>query len=450
MAYPCFRIEFDRDYAKKGEMQVATQQLRRQPALLLPVSRLILVSLMLCGGVACADDHLRLSGFGTLGYAIDNRNDVAPTRDISQLPKNGYATGSTWKLDTRVGVQLEYKPAETIDLVAQVVARDHFKSDLNSSTELAYIGFRPSTSVKLRVGRLGYDAFLMSDHRNVGYVYPWVRPPLEFYGWIPIFSVNGADATYTLNSNDTSWRLKAQAGGSKFWIPVNSGIGGGYGFKADKLLSLSLAREAGNLRLKAATSGFTAGSEVPIFGPLHSGLDQVAAADIPGVSNEAADLRRNLSFQGARLRHTSLGAVYDDNTWLLQAEIGHSSSTANVVPTSRMAYLGLARRIGNWTPFAMASRSRPGNPSQANNDWGATLNASLRDPAVRTLNAMRIDQTTVTIGLRWDFQPKAAFKLQLDHSHSHPPGYGIGNRSVEAAQGVLDFKLLSATLDFVF
>lgn len=429
---------------------MATQQLRRQPAPLLFLLRLILTALLLAGGAARADEQLRLSGFGTLGYAIDNRSDVAPTRDISQLPKNGYATGSSWKLDTRIGVQLEYKPTESVDLVAQVVARDHFKSDLNSSTELAYIGVRPTANTYLRAGRLGYDAFLMSDHRNVGYAYPWVRPPLEFYGWIPIFSVNGADATYTLDSDDARWRLKAQAGSSKFWIPINSGIGGGYEFMADELFNLSLTREAGYLRLKAAHSGFTPGNEVPIFAPMHSALDQLAAAGIAGVSAEAASLRRDLSFQGARLRYTTLGAVYDDNTWLLQAELGHSSSTAKVVPTSRMAYLGLARRSGNWTPFVMASTSRPGPASEAANDWGATLNTDLRDLAIRTINAMRIEQTTVTIGLRWDFQPKAALKLQLDHSHSRPPGYGIGNRSNEAALKVLDFRLLSATLDFVF
>ena len=66
-----------------------------------------------------------------------------------------------------------------------------------------------------RVGRINFDAFLMSDHRHVGYAYPWVRPPSEFYAWIPIFSMDGIDAAYNFQSKDARWRIKAQAGAWK-------------------------------------------------------------------------------------------------------------------------------------------------------------------------------------------------------------------------------------------
>lgn len=399
---------------------------------------------------ALASENLRLSGFGTLGYSADNRADIAAYRDISQLPRDGFATGASWQIDTRLGVQLEYKLNPTIDLVGQLVVRDHFKADLNSSTELAYIAVHPHPGVDVRVGRINYDAFLMSDHRNVGYAYTWVRPPLEFYGWIPIFSLDGIDAAYSLQSADAVWRIKAQAGQSQFWIPVNSGIGGGYHFKADKLTSLSVTRHTAFWRLKAAHSRFTAANEVPLFAPLHAGLDQVAAASIPGVSMEAADLRKNLSFAGARISYTTIGAAYDDNTWLAQAELGYSSSSVDVVPTSRMAYVSVGRRFGDWLPFLMLSTSRPGATRTPANDWGATLNTSLRDRAVQTANSMRIDQNTLSIGTRWDFHQQAALKLQWDRTRSHPPGYGVWMRAPEAVGRKIRLDLVSATLDFVF
>lgn len=394
------------------------------------------VLLSLLNLAASAADSFKVGGFGTLGYAADNRSDIAASRDIGQLPKNNYATGASWKIDTRLGVQLEYKASDTIDLVAQLVARDHFKASLNSSTELAYLAAHIHPSLDVRVGRLNYDAFLMSDHRNVGYAYTWVRPPLEFYGWIPIFSVNGIDTAYTVHDGSARWRFKAQAGNSRFWIPVNSGKDGGYQFRTDNLTSLSATRESGSWRLKAAHSRFTIDSEVSALAPLHAALDGVG-------SPEALDLRKNLSFKGAKIDYTTLGAVYDDNTWLAQAEFGQSHSTAAVVPNSRMFYVSVGRRFGDWLPFVMFSDSHPNTAPRT------AVNPALA-VAATTMNSMRIDQRTISIGARWDFHPQAALKLQLDSTHSHPPGYGVWTREPTIANTHIRLNMLTATLDFVF
>lgn len=406
----------------------------------------LLTTLTLTGAPALADDGLRLSGFGTLGYAYDRYGDIAPARDISQQPRDGASTGPGWRLDSRLGVQLEYRLGAGIDLVGQFVARDHFKADLGSATELAYAAFKPLPQLDLRAGRINYDAFLMSDHRNVGYAYPWVRPPAEFYGWIPIFSVDGADLAYTVNGDDARWRVKLQAGRARLDIP----IGEGYEFKADQLRGLSLSRETATWRLKAAYSQFTVGSEVPAFAPLHRGLDAVAAAAIPGVSAEAAELRRELSFEGARISYATLGASYDDGTWLAQAEIGRTTATADVVPHGKMAYASLGRRFGNWTPFLLYGISRPANDLRsAANNWGG-FNAALRDPALFVVNATRIEQDTFSVGTRWDFHRQAALKLQWDHTRIKPSGYGLWWRELPLNERSRHVSLISATLDFTF
>jgi hypothetical protein len=420
-----------------------------------PVLIPLLAALLLTGGApALAGEGVRLSGFGTLGYARDDRADLTPTRDISQLPKVDYEAGS-WKLDSRLGVQLEYGVSPAVDLVGQVVLRDHFKADLNSSTELAYAAIRPGGQFDLRVGRVNYDAFLMSDHRNVGYAYAWVRPPTEFYGWIPIFSVNGMDAAYHFRAadifaDDARWRIKAQAGSSTFSIPVAAGREGGYEFTTRNLASLSLTRQAAFWRVKAAHSRFTIGSEVPVFAPLHQGLDGVAAASIPGVSAEAADLRRHLSFDGARISYTTLGAAYDDGVWVAQGELGYTTASSAAVPHGRMAYVSGGRRFGDWMPFALLSTSRPGNGVRGPaNDWGA-LNAVLRDPALNIVNTTRIEQDTLSAGARWDFHHQAALKLQWDRSSIPFYGYGLWNRYQGNPNPSRRVDLYSVTLDFVF
>lgn len=395
---------------------------------------------------ALADDDLRLSGFGTLGYLRDNRGDIAPARDISQLPKDSFRTGTGWLVDTRVGVQLEYVVSPIVDLVGQIVLRDQFKADLDSSTELAYVALKPFSQLAIRAGRINYDAFLMADHRNVGYAYQWVRPPAEFYGWIPIFSLDGVDAAYTLQDDDAQWRLKAQAGHSRVTIPIQTG----YDFHAHSMLGGSILRQSGPWRLKAAYAQFSAAREVPAFAALHQGLDQVIAAKLPQVSAEAADLRSQLSFRNARVSYTTFGAAYDDGTWLGQAELGRSTATAGVIPHGTVAYASIGRRFGQWTPSLTRSTSRPDNDYRpAANNWGA-LNAGLRDPAIFVLNSTRIEQDTTSLSLRWDFNSNAALKLQWDRTVIRPSGYGLWWRDIAIDLTTQRIDQVSATLDFIF
>ncbi len=395
---------------------------------------------------AAADSGLRLSGFGTLGHAADNHDNIAPARDITHKPRDGFSTGSGWRLDSRLGLQLEYAATKELDFVGQLVLRDHFDGDADSSTELAYVAYRPNARWDLRAGRVNYDAFLMSDHRNVGYAYAWVRPPAEFYGWIPIFSLDGADVAYSINADDARWRIKAQAGNSKLSIP----IGDGYDFKARNLFGFSVTRQSASWRLKAAHSRFTIGSEVPALAPLHRGLDTVAAAGLAGVSAEAASLRRHVAFDDARISYTTLGTAYDDGTWVAQAEAGVSTSSRDMVPHGRMAYLSLGRRFGDWTPFLMLSGSQPGNDRRkAANDWGG-LNATVRNPALLNVNATRIEQHTISLGVRWEVHRQAALKLQLDSTKIGAEGYGLWWRELHLNNRDSRVNMISATLDFVF
>lgn len=415
----------------------------------LPWARIALVFLVsLAAGNVSANENagLRLSAFGTFGHVRDNRPDIAAARDVSQNPSDGFRTGPGWQVDSRIGVQLEYAVSPLVDLVGQVVLRDQFKAGLDSSTDLAYVALKPGKEVDVRMGRINYDAFLMSDHRNVSYAYQWVRPPAEFYGWIPIFSLDGIDAAYILNGVDAQWRFKVQIGTSRQTIP----IGTGYDFHAHNMRGASVSRLSGSWRLKAAYSQFTAASEVPAFAPLHQGLDQVIGAHLPQISAEAADLRRNLAFRDARITYATLGAAYDDGIWLGQAELGHSTSSAAVIPHGTMAYASIGRRFGQWTPSLTLSRSRPGNDLRpASNSWGA-LNSTLRDPALLTLNATRIEQDTVSIGTRWDFRSNAALKLQWDRTTVKPSGYGLWWRDLAINGQTSRINQVSAAVDFTF
>ena len=405
-----------------------------------------LVFLVSLCNLARADDGLRVGGFGTLGYADDDRSDLSPNRDLSQRAKNGAATGASWRLDSRLGLQLEYGVNSSIDLVGQFVLRDQFKSDIESVTELLYLSLRPQIRLDLRLGRINFDAFLMSDHRNVGYAYSWVRPPAEFYAWIPIFSMDGVDAVYKFQSNDARWRIKTQVGNSSVSLPIVNG----YKLNAQDMLGMSVTRQTDLWRIKASYSQLKIGSDVPAFAPLHQGLDFVVAASIPVVSAEAAELISNLSYKNAKIKYMTLGATYDDDAWLAQAEIAHTATSAQAIPHGDVGYLSVGRRINDWIPFVLISASRPKNKIRtATNDWG-TFNSSLRDPAIFAVNQTRIEQRSLSIGTRYDFANQMALKLQWTQSVIKPFGYALWWTDPSRSDKTTRVRQVSATFDFTF
>ena len=224
-------------------------------------------------------------------------------------------------------------------------------------------------------------------------------------------------------------------------------------FQTDYLWSLSLGHEAGPWRLKAGWSAFRIAQEAAPLAALHSGLDAVAAAGLAGVSAEAAMLRRETAFADARIDYLTLGAAFDDGRWFAQAELGRSSSTATIAPQVDAGYLAIGRRFGTLSPFVMASASYPrraiGQPQNNWNPAGPTANA-LRDGAYSAFNGTRVDQHTLTTGLRWDFHAQAAAKLQWDRVHVEPEGYALWFRSLDTNPRASRINLLTLSVDFVF
>ncbi len=401
-----------------------------------------------------ADENIKgnftLGGYGTLSYSMDDHETVAPARDISQKPDNGFNTDSTFKLDSRLGLHAYYHFSDTLDFVAQGVLRDQVNLTFLNSMELAYVEFKAFPQINVRAGRFGYDAFLMSDTRNIGYAYTWVRPPTEFYSWIPVFSVDGIDAIWRIDSGDVQWSIKAQIGSSHTDIPVGDQD---YEIETDNLRAITLSRQSGSLQVKIGYSKFTLNNEADALSSLHQGLGAVAAATskiFSGISREAAFLRNNTSFQEQNITYMTLGAAYDDGIWIAQAELSHSTATSNILPHGNMAYLAVGHRLGDWTPYLMYSITHPTYDVYVSTEnWEPINQEALQEQAAYILNSTRMDQQTFSLGLRWDFHTQAAVKLQWDNSYIKPY-YGLWWHDLDVATHADHINSFTFSLEFMF
>lgn len=414
------------------------------------VRSVLLAMALTLPGLATAFDALRLSGFGSFAYSHESADDIAFLRNLSQPVPPG--RDGSFRSDSILGLQLNYRWSPEWELAAQAVARHKADPSLGNSVEWAYLAWRPDEALDVRIGRVGVDVFLLSDYRNLSYSQTWVRPPREFYGWIPFFSLDGADVAWRFDAVGVRWQLKAQAGVGKTPFPLTEDVS--FDFRVRRFGDLTLTAEQGPWLFKAGHASFRVGSDPPTIAPLATGLGAVAGGGFGPISDEARRLVGGMSLKDSRVRYSSLGASYDDGVWTLQAELARVSAGSRLSTTGTAGYASVGRRFGALTPYLAVARFRPGrDAARAQTDWNVLGPQAglLQRQALAAYNVFRVDQRSVTVGARWDFAPTAALKVQWDRSHVKGHGFGLWqvDNVVGGNQG-RRIDLFSIAVDFLF
>ena len=393
-------------------------------------------------------DNLRFSGFGSLGAAyVDAPVGWVYRREFSQ-PLNSHRTRVD--LDSRLGLHVNYAPSAAVELVGQANLRRRAPSAGRAdAVEWAFAAWRPNADWTLRLGRVNLDAFLMSDHRSVGFAYPYARPPTDFYAQLPS-SLDGADATRVWNDSRAQWRAKAFAGHSKMSFDSNNRL------DLRSVLGGMVSRESEGLLMRVSAIQTRLRFDAPALLPLRSGLAGLTALPVAGVATQAGELRSRMTLDDARHTYVSVGAQYDRDDWLLGGELMRVTGS---VPVSFSAgYLSVGRRWGPVTFFGVASRIARASQPAAAPAWEAAL-APLIGPAAAqqaqfvgntaamAVNGLSPKQSSWALGTRWDLGPRLALKVQWNHIRVAENGSSLwGSASTMATRA----NVGAVVLDFVF
>ncbi len=362
-------------------------------------------------------------GFGTLGMARTNSDDVEFVRDLSQ--PQGIKKSWSGQIDSALGVQANWRWSPQLEVVAQGLSRYRFDHSFRPDLAWAYIKYDPTPALSLRAGRLGTEFFMQADSRWVGYSFLTVRPVGDYFWYLPFYSIHGGDAALTIPLGESILRSKlffGHASGSiplagEQWDIAGSPMGGGY---------VELLHGPWHLRGSYANIRFA--HDLP--------LSPVVAPVIGrGLTAAEADY---LATENRRTHYYSLGLIYDRGPWQAQLMLNHIEQGSHALENSAGGYALLGYRIGQLTPYVGYSWIK----SQRN---GAPLNAI----AAYVISDSHSDQKTSILGLRWDLARDIALKTQWDAirgSSSSVFPYRMENR--QTWQGNLD--VFSLTLDFVF
>lgn len=422
-----------------------------------PLARPRLVALALAASAFATPAHalgdgfkpsFGISGFGTLGIAHSSEKEADFV--AHDLQGGGAGRDHEWStdVDSKLGLQLTANLTEKLTGVVQVLSTQRYDGTFRPGIEWANLKYNFTPELSLRVGRSVLGTFLASDYRNVGYALPWVRPPVEVYGLVPMTSNDGVDLSYRLTVGDAIHTFQAAYGNTEDRLPG----GGKSKSRGGWMLSDTVEYGAATFRVvytRADVSLDFDDTDLLFAGYESFARDPGVQLAFPDQAARAAAIVDKYDMRDMRTDFIGVGASYDPGKWFVMAEWGQTN-TRSAYGKRTAWYASGGYRIGKFTPYVTYSRadlkSNGSDPGIAVPDpRAARLNAGLN-----AILAGAPVQKTVSIGIRWDFARNAAFKLQYDHSDISGRSPGTLDHQTPDFRPGGRFDVWSATIDFVF
>ncbi|HUP97301.1 MAG TPA: porin [Usitatibacter sp.] len=408
-----------------------------------------LVGLAALGAASAAGQQpqapsVSFSTYGTLGIVRSDEDRADYLVDAFQSNGPGRTRQSSTAPDTRLGLQMSALITPRVTAVVQVLSQQNYRSSYRPVVEWANVKYQVTPDLSVRAGRVVLPVFMVTDTRRVGYANPWVRPPAELYSMVPVTTNDGVDASYRHAWGSITNTVQVTAGRSDSDFPNSAGFEAGTA-KVRNLVAFVDALEHGyaTLRLTAGTAKLTIGAQEPFF----------AAFREFGPEGQAISDR--YSVRDRRVDFIGIGASYDPGKWFAMAEWARFD-TSSIVGTKSGWYVSAGYRISKVTPYVTFARIQADSPTS---DAGLTL-SSLPPAVVPTaafLNAVLNEQlnllprqSTLSLGVRWDFARNAALKLQYDRVDVAAGSRGMFGNVGPGFQPGGKANLFNLTLDFVY
>lgn len=387
---------------------------------------------------AFAGDAVRFNGFGSLALATSDSASMG-FKKTHHSSSPVYKGGVNFRHDSSLGIQGNFTLTPAVKGVVQLLAKDRLNNSVDNVLHYAFIEYSPSYAFSIRGGRLPLDIFLLSDYREVGFAYLWVRPT-GLYSTLFYDYFDGAEIAYRHMFGEGVAELKGYVGTLDSVIPINGA--------EDIQLSL---KPIWGVKLQYTTgpwrfiSSFQRGRVDTISE--YTGFSQVFAL-LP------ASLKKELDLSGSNLDYISGGVAYEEGPWRIQGEISKLMVERDFGLDYNSGYLSIGYNIDKWTPYCVFAREY-----YSQDHFQLSPSETERSPQARqilpmVLNVSRhnshVNQSTVSLGVRWDIFQSIALKFQWDH-HWISDGYStFWELKNPVVNGDDEVNLYTLSLSFVF
>lgn len=377
---------------------------------------------------------LSFDGYGTLGVVSSSEDEADFVSDGFDPEGAGATRTLSPEVDSRLGLQVRGEFTPKLSAVVQYVVEQRFDDTYAPELEWANAKYQITPDLSVRAGRMVLPTFMESGHRKVGFALPWVRPPREVYQTSSVTNVDGADVSYRAHLSGVTNTVRALYGRK------DTDLAGGGEAEARDVLNISNTVQWGAATVHVGFSTTKVTLEDIGTQPLFDGFRAF------GPQGEAVAER--FEVDDTRLNVLSVGARYDPGQWFAQGEWVRSESRSFLADT-RAWYVSGGYRFGSLTPYGTFSRLRTTSDTSVeglSSPGAGTLNAQLNQLVSSSVR----EQSTVSVGVRWDFARNFALKAQYDFVDPNNGTSGLLVNEQPDFRAGQSADVFSLTLDFVF
>lgn len=408
-------------------------------------------------------DRFKINGFASFGVNTSDEDSFSPYfTEINN--KESYLE------DSIVGIQMTFKVNEKLDAVTQLIAEA--KDGYNLEAEWAYLSYQVNDNWKVRAGRLRVPFYAASEYLDVGYAYPWARPPLEVYSTIPFKSYNGIDTFYNFNVSGFDITLQAMHGIENFTNPTgdfDTIMTGAYLNVNYDDFSFRIGRTHATINGAfesdiAGSIGLPDGVSEDLFNAFLAGLiedtaevDRVREAifsdpvlggfvtNLMTHPDEAATLFDLFTLSRFDVDYSNIGLNYDNGSLVVLTEATDLAYSDVELTRIYGGYVTAGYRFNQWLPYVTVARTYTTEEADYTKVFGPLLASSME-----SLGFSPMEQTTYSAGLRWDVKQGASIKAQWDHVTDLAGTAGLQTASEVGTLPDNGINIYSLVIDAVF
>jgi Gram-negative porin len=353
-------------------------------------------------GLVQAIENIEFNGFMTAG---------ATKSDSSVDSENGNITDDVgFDQDTRIGIQVSADINARMSVTAQLLGSNREEYNFDTFFDWGYVNYSLTEDADIRGGKIKFPTFLVSDYIEVGYAYPWIRPPSEVYYSNPITAITGVDVLYRVGLGPMDILFQpyfGTANDQKALVPQE--------------VLPALGKPPGSVEYEDFDAKNMAGINVALsneFGTLRAGyLQTEVSASSFGVDSD------DVTFW-------SVGATADWHNIILYSEYFDRDidGEANLFfPNQNGWYATLGYRIGRFLPHVTYAELRGDNADGSN-------------PA----EGMGLEQNSITAGLRYELGTGADLKVEYQRAEPESGSRGLFMEPTD------DVNIFSVAVDVIF
>ncbi|ATG76930.1 MULTISPECIES: porin [unclassified Pseudoalteromonas] len=347
------------------------------------------VAVAVCCAIATnyVNAEVRINGFASIigGKSLDSEQTIY-----------GYDDDISFKNESVFALQLSADLQEKLTATAQIVARGD--NDFDADFEWAYLTYQLNDEIQISAGKMRAPFYKYSDFLDVGYAYRWVRPPQSVYS-IAFSTYEGLSLLYDTQMGDWDSSLQLIYGsydgnlnGSASKTILNDFTG----------INWSVTRDWFSARVAylQAESSTELSTDSSLYGLL-------ATLNENGLVEQA----KSLDIDEEDARFYALGFSIDYNDVLFDAEYTKLNPGDSLLPEETQYYASIGYRMDEIIVHFTYEDNDDANDSSSYDQIPEipALNAAING----SFDAFNAQDNVYTIGVRYDFHPSAAFKIDF-------------------------------------